>query len=311
MDGFLETSELADIVFDATSAYGHKVHAEKLKAHGKQVVDLTPAAIGPLTVPSVNLMEHIEAGNVNMLTCGGQATIPMIHTVSQLYQVENAEIVATIASKSAGPATRANIDEFIKTTNNAIEVVGGAKHGKTILILNPAEPPIMMNDTIHLLLKEHVKDEEALVAALEHAEQAVQKYVPGYRLKKRPYIEGNRISIFLEVAGAADYLPAYLPKNTRDEIVNQNVLICDVFVPNNRVIRLDHADAFGKPPEEDYDKDYAFYDTPFYATFYLGFPAIALGGAERIFKEFKTMTEKRVRLTDGVRESDHREVSVF
>ena len=209
LDGFLETKEPVDVVFDATSAYTHIKHAEQLRAHGIRAIDLTPAAIGPLTVPTVNLREHLDADNVNMVTCGGQATIPIIHAVSELYQVEYAEIVATIASKSAGPATRANIDEFIATTSRAIEVVGGAKKGRTILILNPAEPPIMMNDTIHLLVDRPVEDEDALFEALIKMEQAVQQYVPGYRLKSRPFIEGNRISVFLEVAGAADYLPAY------------------------------------------------------------------------------------------------------
>lgn len=209
LEGFLEMAESVDVVFDATSAYGHKKHAELLRARGIRAIDLTPAAIGPLTVPTVNLHSHLEADNVNMVTCGGQATIPIIHAVSKLYEVEYAEIVATIASKSAGPATRANIDEFITTTSRAIEVVGGAKIGKTILILNPAEPPIMMNDTIHLRVDHPVTDEDALYEALVEMEQAVQQYVPGYRLKSRPFVEGNRISIFLEVAGAADYLPAY------------------------------------------------------------------------------------------------------
>jgi acetaldehyde dehydrogenase (acetylating) len=209
LDAFLETKEPVDVVFDATSAYSHIKHAAQLRTHGIRVIDLTPAAIGPLTVPTVNLHAYPDADNVNMVTCGGQATIPIIHAVSKLYEVEYAEIVATIASKSAGPATRSNIDEFILTTSRAIEVVGGAKKGKTILILNPAEPPIMMNDTIHLLVDRPVEDEDALYEALVKTEQTVQQYVPGYRLKARPYVDGNRISVFLEVAGAADYLPAY------------------------------------------------------------------------------------------------------
>lgn len=210
LDGFLADPTLeADAIFDATSAYAHKVHAEKMEKHNIRAIDLTPAAIGPLTVPTVNLHANLEAKNVNMVTCGGQATIPIIHAVSTIYQVKYAEIVATIASKSAGPATRANIDEFIATTNRAIEKVGNAEKGKTILILNPAEPPIMMNDTIHLLVDRDVDDEEKLYEVLKSTEQEVQKYVPGYRLKSRPFVEGNRISIFLEVAGAADYLPAY------------------------------------------------------------------------------------------------------
>lgn len=209
LDGFLEAGVQVDAVFDATSAYTHVKHAEQFRAHNIRAIDLTPAAIGPLIVPTVNLHAHPDADNVNMVTCGGQATIPIIYAVSELYDVEYAEIVATIASKSAGPATRANIDEFIATTSRAIEVVGGAKKGRTVLILNPAEPPIMMNDTIHLLVDRPVEDEEELYAALVKMEQAVQEYVPGYRLKSRPFVEGNRISVFLEVAGAADYLPAF------------------------------------------------------------------------------------------------------
>lgn len=208
LDGFLDAGVKVDAVFDATSAYTHIKHAEQLRARNIRAIDLTPAAIGPLIVPTVNLHAHPNADNVNMVTCGGQATIPIIHAVSKLYNVEYAEIVATIASKSAGPATRANIDEFIATTSRAIELVGGAKKGRTVLILNPAEPPIMMNDTIHLLVDRPV-EEDTLYEALVQAEQAVQQYVPGYRLKSRPFVEGNRISVFLEVAGAADYLPAF------------------------------------------------------------------------------------------------------
>lgn len=208
LDGFLDAGVKVDAVFDATSAYTHIKHAEQLRARNIRAIDLTPAAIGPLIVPTVNLHAHPNADNVNMVTCGGQATIPIIHAVSKLYNVEYAEIVATIASKSAGPATRANIDEFIATTSRAIELVGGAKKGRTVLILNPAEPPIMMNDTIHLLVDRPV-EEDTLYEVLVQAEQAVQQYVPGYRLKSRPFVEGNRISVFLEVAGAADYLPAF------------------------------------------------------------------------------------------------------
>ena len=208
LDGFLDAGVKVDAVFDATSAYTHIKHAEQLRAHNIRAIDLPPAAIGPLIVPTVNLHAHPNVDSVNMVTCGGQATIPIIHAVSKLYNVEYAEIVATIASKSAGPATRANIDEFIATTSRAIELVGGAKKGRTVLILNPAEPPIMMNDTIHLLVDRPV-EEDTLYEALVQAEQAVQQYVPGYRLKSRPFVEGNRISVFLEVAGAADYLPAF------------------------------------------------------------------------------------------------------
>lgn len=209
LDGFLDSGGKVDIVFDATSAKAHEHHAKRLKELGIQVLDLTPAAIGPLVVSAVNLSDHLHTNNVNMVTCGGQATIPIINAVSKLYNIDYAEIVATIASKSAGPATRSNIDEFIETTSRAIEVVGGAKKGKTILILNPAEPPIMMNDTIHLLVDRPVDDEDELYEALLKMEKNVQNYVPGYRLKSKPFVEDNRISIFLEVSGAADYLPAY------------------------------------------------------------------------------------------------------
>ncbi len=149
IDGFLERPELADIVVDATSAKAHIHHAKLLKEAGKKVIDMTPAAIGKLVVPPVNLQEHLDAENINLITCGGQATIPMIHAVNRVCLVEYAEIVATISSKSAGPGTRANIDEFTETTSRAIEEVGGAKKGKAIIILNPAEPPILMRDTVY------------------------------------------------------------------------------------------------------------------------------------------------------------------
>ena len=209
IDGFLEQAELADIIFDATSAYSHIEHAKKLKAIGKQVLDLTPAAIGPAVIPPVNLHEHLQADNVNMVTCGGQATIPMVYAVSTLYDVDYAEIVATISSLSAGPGTRANIDEFTQTTSRAIETVGRAKQGKAIIILNPAEPPILMRDTIHCLLNKTIEDEEALIVRIEEMAENVKQYVPGYRLTQRPYIEDNRVSIFVEVEGAGDYLPPY------------------------------------------------------------------------------------------------------
>lgn len=172
------------------------------------MIDLTPAAIGPFVVPPVNLNEHLEKANVNMVTCGGQATIPMIHAISRVVPVDYAEIVATISSRSAGPGTRANIDEFTRTTSRAIEVVGGAKKGKAIIILNPAEPPIIMRDTIHTLIAEEGHEKEIRKSILEMV-GAVQKYVPGYSLKAETVFEGKRVSVFLEVAGAADYLPEY------------------------------------------------------------------------------------------------------
>ncbi|SDG73979.1 acetaldehyde dehydrogenase [Planococcus glaciei] len=208
IEGLAERLDLVDIVFDATSAYAHQKNSDILTAAGKKVIDLTPAAIGPFVVPPVNLTEHLEKGNVNMVTCGGQATIPMIHAISRVVPVDYAEIVATISSKSAGPGTRANIDEFTRTTSRAIEVVGGAKRGKAIIILNPAEPAIIMRDTVHALVAEE-GHEEAIRASILEMVEAVQQYVPGYSLKAATVFEGKKVSVFLEVAGAADYLPAY------------------------------------------------------------------------------------------------------
>lgn len=208
IDGLMEQINLVDIVYDATSAYAHPKNSDLLTAAGKKVIDLTPAAIGPFTVPPVNLKEHIEKPNVNMVTCGGQATIPLIHAIDRVVPVEYAEIVATIASLSAGPGTRANIDEFTRTTSKAIEKVGGAKKGKAIIILNPADPPIIMRDAIHALVEE-TGHEEAISQSIYDMVKEVQTYVPGYTLKAEPIFEGNKISVFIEVNGAADYLPAY------------------------------------------------------------------------------------------------------
>ncbi|API59829.1 acetaldehyde dehydrogenase (acetylating) [Tardibacter chloracetimidivorans] len=212
------------IVFDATSAYAHKAHDEALRADGKLVVDLTPAAIGPFTIPPVNMEQNLEATNVNMVTCGGQATIPMVAAVSQVAKVYYAEIVASVSSRSAGPGTRANIDEFTRTTARAIEQVGGAEKGKAIIILNPAEPPMIMRDTVFTLSES--ADEEAIRASVKAMVAKVQAYVPGYRLKQEVQFErfgddnklkipgrgeftGIKTSIFLEVEGAGDYLPSY------------------------------------------------------------------------------------------------------
>ncbi|MGD9863001.1 MAG: acetaldehyde dehydrogenase (acetylating) [Pseudodonghicola sp.] len=213
------------IVFDATSAGAHQRHSEALIADGKQVIDLTPAAIGPFVVPSVNIDAHLAAPNVNMVTCGGQATIPMVAAVNRVAKVQYGEIVASIASKSAGPGTRANIDEFTETTAHAIEAVGGASRGKAIIILNPAEPPLIMRDTVFCLCDD--ADPEAIRASVRQMEAEVRAYVPGYRLKQEVQIErigdnaplhipemggdftGLKVSIFLEVEGAAHYLPAY------------------------------------------------------------------------------------------------------
>ena len=208
IDGLMERLELVDIVFDATSAYAHQHNSDVLTAAGKKVIDLTPAAIGPFVVPPVNLTEHLDQANVNMVTCGGQATIPIIHAISRVVAVEYAEIVATISSESAGPGTRANIDEFTSTTSRAIELVGGAKKGKAIIILNPAEPAIIMRDTIHVLVEE-AGHEEAIRTSIAQMVRDVQAYVPGYSLKAETVFEGNKVSVFVEVEGAADYLPAY------------------------------------------------------------------------------------------------------
>jgi acetaldehyde dehydrogenase len=212
-----------DIVFDATSASAHVKNDALLRQRkpGIRCVDLTPAAIGPYCVPVVNGAAHLEATNVNMVTCGGQATIPMVAAVSRVAMVHYAEIVASISSKSAGPGTRANIDEFTETTSKAIEVVGGAAKGKAIIVLNPAEPPLIMRDTVYTLSE--MADERAVAASVEETVEAVQRYVPGYRLKRQVQfdrvedlnvpgvgrISGLKTSIFLEVEGAAHYLPAY------------------------------------------------------------------------------------------------------
>ncbi|ARK32580.1 acetaldehyde dehydrogenase (acetylating) [Halalkalibacter krulwichiae] len=208
IDGFLAEPDLADIVFDATSAKAHIHHAKLLKEAGKQVLDLTPAAIGPAVIPGVNISEHLNTENINLITCGGQATIPIVHAINRVQSVEYAEIVATISSKSAGPGTRANIDEFTQTTARGIETVGGANKGKAIIILNPAEPPIMMRDTVHCLVEGPV-DEVAISNSIKEMVEVVQGYVPGYRLRQEPIIDENKVTVFLEVEGAGDYLPAY------------------------------------------------------------------------------------------------------
>jgi acetaldehyde dehydrogenase (acetylating) len=208
IDGLMEQIELVDIIYDATSAYAHQKNSDLLTVAGKKVIDLTPAAIGPFTVPPVNLKEHLDKANVNMVTCGGQATIPLIHAIHRIVPVNYAEIVATIASLSAGPGTRSNIDEFTRTTSKAIEVVGGAKKGKAIIILNPAEPAIIMRDTIHALVEE-AGHEDAIRQSIYDMVAEVQMYVPGYKLKAEPIFEDKRVSVFVEVEGAADYLPAY------------------------------------------------------------------------------------------------------
>jgi len=215
VDGLLPHIEEDDIriAFDATSAYVHADNYAKLKAKGVKVIDLTPAAIGPYCVPPVNMKEALaaRADNVNMVTCGGQATVPMVFAVSRIAPVDYAEIVATIASKSAGPGTRRNIDEFTQTTARALEKLGGAKRGKAIIILNPAEPPIIMRDTIHTLLSEEPDEatREEIARSVRDMEREVQAYVPGYRIKEGPVFDGRRVSVFMEVQGRGDYLPEY------------------------------------------------------------------------------------------------------
>ncbi|GAA3003068.1 acetaldehyde dehydrogenase (acetylating) [Streptosporangium longisporum] len=211
-----------DVVLDATSAGAHRHNDRVLRAHGKRVVDLTPAAIGPYVVPSVNLEAHLAEPNLNMVTCGGQATIPIVAAVASRTPVRYAEIVASIASRSAGPGTRANIDEFTETTARAIERVGGAARGKAIIVLNPAEPPLIMRDTVYCLVGDC--DEAAVTGAVLDMVEQVRTYVPGYRLKQEVQFEeigageplpdgtrdgGVKVTVFLEVEGAAHYLPAY------------------------------------------------------------------------------------------------------
>lgn len=198
------------IVFDATSAYVHAENSRKVNAQGALMIDLTPAAIGPYCVPPVNLAANLERGamNVNMVTCGGQATIPLVAAVSSVQPVAYAEIVATAASKSVGPGTRKNIDEFTRTTARAIEQVGGAKKGKAIIIVNPAEPPLIMRDTVHCLT-ETEPDQAAISQAIAQMITQVQQYVPGYKLVNGPVFDGNRVSIFMEVEGLGDFLPTY------------------------------------------------------------------------------------------------------
>ena len=212
VDGMLAHMEAdrVQIVFDATSAYAHAENSRKVNARGAMMIDLTPAAIGPYCVPPVNLRQHIgkRAMNVNMVTCGGQATIPMVHAVSRVQPVRYAEIVATVASRSAGPGTRKNIDEFTRTTAGAIAKVGGAAQGKAIIVINPAEPPLIMRDTVHCLLEGEPQVDE-IKASVDAMIREVQTYVPGYRLVNGPVIDGDRVSIYLEVEGLGDYLPRY------------------------------------------------------------------------------------------------------
>jgi acetaldehyde dehydrogenase len=228
VDGLVRLAEFAEVeyVFDATSAGAHRHHDEVLRALGRTAIDLTPAAVGPYVVPPVNLDAHLDATNVNMVTCGGQATIPIVAAVAAVAPVHYGEIIASISSRSAGPGTRANIDEFTETTSAAIEKVGDATRGKAIIVLNPAEPPLIMRDTVHCLVSG--ADTQAITASVEKMVGRVQEYVPGYRLKQQVQFdtvapddplrallpragatEPVKVSVFLEVEGAAHYLPAY------------------------------------------------------------------------------------------------------
>ena len=212
VDGLLPhlQQDQVQIAFDATSAYVHRENARKLQSRGVVVIDLTPAAIGPYCVPPVNLSQHVGSRemNVNMVSCGGQATIPIVAAVSRVQPVAYGEIIATVASKSAGPGTRKNIDEFTRTTASGIETVGGAKVGKAIIILNPAEPPLIMRDTVHCLTVDE-PDQAKITASIHAMLEEVRRYVPGYTLKNGPVFDGKRVSVYLEVAGLGDYLPKY------------------------------------------------------------------------------------------------------
>jgi acetaldehyde dehydrogenase len=205
LDAVLARDDI-ELVFEATAAHVHARNAPRLRAAGKRVVDLTPAAIGPYVVPSVNLESHLDEPNVNLVSCGGQATIPFVHAIDRVGGVDYAEIVATIASKSAGQGTRQNIDEFTVTTARGLEVVGGARRGKAIIVLNPAEPPILMRDTVFAIVRE--PDPEAIAESVQRMAGELRAYVPGCRVVLCES-EGERVTVMVEIAGAADFLPAY------------------------------------------------------------------------------------------------------
>jgi acetaldehyde dehydrogenase len=216
VDWLLHQDPLPDLVFEATSARAHAANAPRYAEAGITAIDLTPAALGPLVCPPVNLLDHLNAPNINMISCGAQATVPIVHAVSSVVPVPYAEIVASVASRSAGPGTRANIDEFTHTTSRAVQTVGGAQKGKAIIILTPGEPPMIMRDTVYCAIPADA-DHDAITASVEHRVAEVQRYVPGYTLRAEPQYDeareswqGNaRVAVFLEVRGAGDYLPEY------------------------------------------------------------------------------------------------------
>jgi acetaldehyde dehydrogenase len=214
IDGLLKQKGTFEIVFDATTAAAHKKHAPLLHDAKKIAIDLTPAAVGPYVVPLVNLDEHVGASNVNLVSCGGQATVPLVSALGEVAPVEYAEIVATIASKSAGPGTRQNIDEFTETTARGLEKIGHAARGKAIIVLNPAEPPILMRNTVYGVLPD--ADEAKILRAIESMVERIKQYVPGYRLRAKPLIQDlsngerkRKVTLFVEVEGAGDFLPKY------------------------------------------------------------------------------------------------------